>query len=278
MSQTPNVYPGSPGPCLPDSPSLYGGGLLSHHLPAELMRLQALEAFADPVTHRTLEATGLQPGWRCLELGAGAGSIASWISERTAPGETVATDLDTSFLSAREEWRLTVERHDVMKDDFPPGSFDLVHARALLEHLHDREEAVARIRSWVRPQGWVCLEAVSVEMASLEPRHALRRCMAALGTLSSRRMGAAARWALELPHLMAQAGLTVAEVSCSPGTVGGSGNANTLVGLSLGQLAPALESEGLVTAEDISEAMGLLTSQEFYDVGLVLVSVRSRRR
>ena len=43
----------------------------------ERERLRNLEAWLDPITARHLEATGVAVGWRCLEVGAGGGSIAA---------------------------------------------------------------------------------------------------------------------------------------------------------------------------------------------------------
>ena len=41
----------------------------------ELERLRMIELVFDPASRRRLLATGLQSGWRCLEVGPGAGSI-----------------------------------------------------------------------------------------------------------------------------------------------------------------------------------------------------------
>ena len=48
---------------------------------AELARLRMLEALNDEASLRRLDAIGIESGWRCLEIGAGAGS-----SPTTAPG------------------------------------------------------------------------------------------------------------------------------------------------------------------------------------------------
>ena len=45
----------------------------------ELARLRVLERVYDPYSHHALGFAAIQPGWRCLELGAGAGSIAWWL-------------------------------------------------------------------------------------------------------------------------------------------------------------------------------------------------------
>jgi hypothetical protein len=49
-------------------------------------RFTSLQALFDPVTFRNLEAAGIQPGWRCLEAGAGgdhAGSTTFWTTRRS---------------------------------------------------------------------------------------------------------------------------------------------------------------------------------------------------
>jgi tRNA A58 N-methylase Trm61 len=48
-----------------------------------------------------LESLGVADGWRCLEVGAGGGSIAEWLCRRVGrKGAVLATDLDTRFLYA----------------------------------------------------------------------------------------------------------------------------------------------------------------------------------
>jgi hypothetical protein len=66
---------------------------------AEDDRLGLLEDIFDPLSCRRREL--VQPGWRCLEVGAGRGSMAVWLAERVGPcGQVVATDspLDRFFL------------------------------------------------------------------------------------------------------------------------------------------------------------------------------------
>ena len=79
-------------------------------------RLAALADALDGGTVRQLEAIGVGRGWRCLEVGAGDGSIAAWLSERVgADGAVVATDLDTTVLRERSGPNLEVRQHDVLE-------------------------------------------------------------------------------------------------------------------------------------------------------------------
>src|SRR5437899_2000281 len=104
-------------------------------------RLRLAEAVFDPVTTSRLTFLGVGPGWRCLEVGAGAGSIAVWLARRVAPsGQVTASDIDTRFLDRLEpQPGLEVLRHDITGVGLPPATFDLVHARLVLQHLRKRE-------------------------------------------------------------------------------------------------------------------------------------------
>lgn len=131
-----------------------------HQWKQERDRLARLESGMDPGTIRHLESLGVESGWRCLEIGAGGGSIAEWLCACVGPsGQVVATDLQTKFLEAIEAPNLKVRRHDITKDDLEQDAFDLVHARAVLEHLPARDEVLKRMIAALRPGGWLLLEA-----------------------------------------------------------------------------------------------------------------------
>src|SRR5437867_4191850 len=84
---------------------------------AERTRLRGLEAWTDPLTIRQLEAVGVELGWRCADVGAGAGSIARWLSERVGPtGSVVATDRDPRLLTDLPA-NVEIVEHDIAKHD-----------------------------------------------------------------------------------------------------------------------------------------------------------------
>jgi len=125
----------------------------------ELNRLRLLEKIFDPTTIRHLEMTGISEGWHCLEVGAGAGSVAQWLSTRVGPrGKVVATDMDTRFLSHLSVPNLEIRRHDIIKDDLETGRYDLVHCRNLLMHLPEPEKGLKRMANALRPGGWLLIE------------------------------------------------------------------------------------------------------------------------
>ena len=156
-------------------------------------RLRALEALCDGATTRRLEALGVGPGWRCLEVAAGRGSIARWLAERAGPsGRVVATDLNTRFLGGSDlPDNIEVRKHDILADGFEPRAYDLVHARALLVHMPDPERTVARLAAAVRPGGWLLLEEADFSMFRASDAHypgaeqfdrSVRRVLDAIGS------------------------------------------------------------------------------------------------
>src|SRR2546421_9600 len=129
--------------------------LFSHEEKKERERLAAIEAMGDPFTIECLEKIGVGEGWRCLEIGAGGGSIAEWLCGRVGPsGKVVATDLQTKLLEAIETSNLEVRKHDITKGDLEQETFDLVSARKVLEHLPQPTQALSRFAAAVRPGGW----------------------------------------------------------------------------------------------------------------------------
>lgn len=131
-------------------------------------RLQGLEQLLDAGTIRHLEALGIGEGWRCLEVGAGGGSITDWLCRRVGPsGFVMATDLETRFLEALAAPNLEVRRHDIATDDLPERTFDLVVSRLVLEHVRDREHALRSMLTALRPGGWLLCEDTDASSVTL---------------------------------------------------------------------------------------------------------------
>src|SRR5215469_15900781 len=106
------------------------GYLFEHSWENERERLAAIEGGLDGSSIACLTAIGVAPGWRCLEVGAGAGSIARWLCKRvTSTGSVGATDLESSFPDQLKATNLEVRRHDITSDSLKDEAFDLVHAR-----------------------------------------------------------------------------------------------------------------------------------------------------
>lgn len=63
--------------------------ILDNAATAEYQRLDLMSKILDPWTKGYLRTLGLGPGWRCLELGSGNGSVAEWLCAEVGPAGTV---------------------------------------------------------------------------------------------------------------------------------------------------------------------------------------------
>jgi SAM-dependent methyltransferase len=139
----------------------------------ERERLSLLTRIADPITTRRLTDRGVGPGWRCLEVGAGDGSVARWLADRVGPGgRVVATDLQPRFLGGEQPSHLEVRRHDILADELETAHYDLVHCRCVLQHLADPARGLRRMVDALRPGGWLLVEEIDVGSArATDPGH-----------------------------------------------------------------------------------------------------------
>jgi SAM-dependent methyltransferase len=138
-------------------------------------RFHALAAVYDAMTIGHFDLLGVGPGWRCLEVGAGGGSVVRHLAERVGPtGRVLATDIEPRFLEPLADLaNVDVCRHDVVVDPLPEATFDLVHARMVLVHVPERLRAIHRLVESLRPGGWLLIEdgdGVLSGQSCLDPR------------------------------------------------------------------------------------------------------------
>ncbi len=139
----------------------------------ERLRHRYLSEIADAEAARLFDAVGVGAGWRCVDIGAGAGSLAKMLSARVgASGSVLATDLDLSLISEylpELPDNVTVERHDLLSDSLPERHFDLVHARAVLQHLPEPAQGLSKMVEAARPGGWVVAQDADWSLFDRQP-------------------------------------------------------------------------------------------------------------
>jgi SAM-dependent methyltransferase len=169
----------------------------------EAARLGKLQGLHDEATQRRLRALGLGPGWHCLELGAGAGSVATWMADQVGPSGTVtAVDRDTAQLQRLgERDNVSVLRDDLTTMAFPDATFDVIHSRSVLMHVDAADAVVAKLVPALRPGGVVLFEEADGAPATtaLDPPDPFVTVMVPL----ARRW----TWARHLPDLLRELGL-----------------------------------------------------------------------
>lgn len=140
-------------------------------------RLDILESLNDPASVAWLTQLGISEGWRCLDVGAGGGSVARWMAEQVGTnGTVVAADLDTRFLRALDQPNVDIREMDILEDGLEVNHYDLVHTRFLLMHLPAPERALANMVSAIKPGGWLLIEDGDYStVVAGDPNHALSR-------------------------------------------------------------------------------------------------------
>ena len=238
------------------------GYAYDHAWTMERVRLAGLEVALDPGTREHLARLGAGPGKRCLEVGAGGGSVAFWLTERVAPGGTVvATDLETDYLDSEAAARpgLEVLRHDITADELPTG-FDVVHARWLVEWLPDKRLALRRMVSALRPGGVLLIEEPDfVTMYGAAEPPALRRVViAAMAHLEITCPVELEYGRRALGDLVAVGLAEVQAEGRCPIARGGSPLTADFLRLTIEKLREPVLADGAVTREEFAQAVAAL--------------------
>ncbi|MFF4601726.1 class I SAM-dependent methyltransferase [Streptomyces sp. NPDC001339] len=258
----------------PAATTPYSNGMLSNDAPHERDRLESIQRNVDAFTTGILDGLPIDASWNCLELGAGAGSIAHWLAGRCPDGRVVAVDIDTRHLDTGRAANLEIQEADITREDYAPGNFDLVHARYLFCHLQERDDMIARAARWLSPGGWLVVEEPYHLPADTSPFPLVQRILDAYQHLY-REHGADMTWARGLPALLARNALTDVAFAGNLGCMGGLGKDRWLPLLT--QAAPALLADGLITEADLNEFATLLKDPAFIDIPQVTISAWGRR-
>ncbi len=107
----------------------------------------------------------LRPGMSVLDVGCGPGTITAGLAERVGPGRVVAADAAETVLDEARANTAGLDNvefavADVHALDFPDGTFDVVHAHQVLQHVADPVGALREMRRVTRPGGIVAARDV----------------------------------------------------------------------------------------------------------------------
>jgi SAM-dependent methyltransferase len=243
----------------------YASGALSKDTPEEFERLRLLEAWGDPDTQSVLNTIGLNSTWRCLELGAGAGSIARWLAGQCRDGTVIAVDSDTRYLDGQRADNLEWRTGDIRSLEFPPGSFDLIHSRCTFCHLSERESVIAEAVRWLAPGGWLVIGDPLCLPAAVSIHEPIRRFFSALEA-AWRAQGTDMTWAQTLPSQLARAGLRDVAVLTRPNCLGEQGPYGQLSIANIRQEGAYLVDRQLLTQRDVDAVLSLCEDPDFMDI------------
>lgn len=166
-------------------------------------------------------------------------------------GFVVATDLETRFLAAIESPNLEVREHNIVMDPLEHGAFDLVHSRAVLDHLPERDQVLRRLIDTLKPGGWLVLvgaDLTAVRAVGLPSEEAHSAGLSDVVT-----EGAVVEWNSE--HPLAQ-----------------------LYTLTFQRLKARALDEGAITANDHERLVRMMTEPDFVALSHTIFAARGRVR
>lgn len=162
------------------------------------------------------------------------------------------------------------------REDFTPGSFDLIHARSVLANLPERDTVLARMANWLAPGGWLVIEDPAGFPVGSSPYPAYRRLMRAFEEAMRLSHGADLRWPRLLPARLAKAGLECIGMRMFPQYVGDGGPGEDIWRLALAQARPFILDGRLLTAEEFAEGIASFDDPAFVDLSIAMISAWGR--
>src|SRR5690349_15734224 len=134
---------------------------------------RCLAELLDAVSRARL-APFVKAGARCLEVGAGGGSVARWLASQVGErGHVTALDLKPNHIPTGPS--ITVLAHDLNGDErLPTGPYDLIHARLVLSYLPKRREILRKLVDRLAPDGVIVVgdwSAIMPDPIVIAPSH-----------------------------------------------------------------------------------------------------------
>jgi ubiquinone/menaquinone biosynthesis C-methylase UbiE len=248
----------------------------------EFERLQAIEQVFDPASQKRLQSTGIAENWRCLEVGAGAGSMTRWLAAAVGEnGKVVAVDLDTRFVANINQLNVEVLEADVRHLLLENNSFDLIHARYILIHVPDFQVALTRMLKLLKPGGWIVLEepdfsaarAIVGEASACQSMNRVNQAI--LQMFANRGMDYAL--GVKLPAILQGLGLQQLSVENDAPLANGDSGIATVMKMSTLQLAEKYIATGRATHEDIEKYCLFAEDQNAWAIYYATVGVIAQK-
>ena len=246
----------------------------------ERRRLDALADLLDPFTFHQLKQIGIEPGWRCLEIGAGTGSVSQWIAKQLGgEGEVLCTDLQTDFITEIDHPLIRVEMRDITQPQPDLEPFDLVVVRAVHHHIPDRDAAARNLVSTVRPGGHILYVEPDIHPVFCDDHPAWKRLWQAFFQWGERR-DIDYYTGRRVPAQLAAIGMDIVSVRGETVLFNGSEASNAardLYRMTFDVVLQPMLDQGFLSKPDAEDAYALLDNPEAWLMSLCFFATHARK-
>ncbi len=253
---------------------------ITNYNETERRRLEALAALLDPFTFQNLKQIGIRPAWRCLEIGAGLGTVSLWMAEQLgAQGDVVCTDLQTDFIADIEHPLIRVEMRDITQPQPELEQFDLAVVRAVHHHIPDRDAAARNLVGTVRPGGHILYVEPDLHSVFCDDHPAWRRLWQAFFQWGERR-DIDYYTGRRVPAQLAAIGMDILSVRGETILFNGSEASKAARDLYRGTfdaVVPPLLDQGFLSKSDSEDAYALLDNPQVWLMGLCFFATHARK-
>jgi SAM-dependent methyltransferase len=228
--------------------------------PSEQARLAGLNRMTNAAFIRFLDVAA---GAHVLEAGSGLGLLAAEVASAAAEVHVVGVEISAAQIAAAPAHkRVTFRQGDAQSLEFPDGSFDLVYARYLLEHVADPGRVVREMRRVTRPGGRVAVCENDVSLMRFDPPCATFEHAWEIFTRFQSTLGGDGLIGRRLYRLFREAGFTDIELSVQPevhwhGSPGYAAWVQNIIG-NLESARNGMLAAGVITRGDLNAAVAEL--------------------
>ncbi|WP_019217675.1 class I SAM-dependent methyltransferase [Legionella tunisiensis] len=249
----------------------------------EFERLQLIENIYNQTSFSLLTQAGINVGWKCLEIGAGAGGVAKWMAQKvTKKGAVVAVDINPIYL--QNDDNITTIQADVCQDNtLPNEEYDCVFSRFVLEHLANSQVAINNMVKRVKNNGYILLETLDLSKFSPDPNSCSQDEYVAVCNLfkahEQLRVNRGDNLIIgrSLASSLQQYGLKIISVNVDYPLVNGGSPVANLMAKSFSQIQSLLLDTQLTTKHDIEIYQRLALDQKFWCFYQAVVSVLAQK-
>ncbi len=198
-------------------------------------------------------------GWRVLDLCCGTGGITDVLSDWVGiDGSVIGADLDAAKLDHARRWAEQIGLTNVefvqanaFDSDFPPRSFDLVHARFALSVIQNGLGVLDHMLTLVKPNGIICVEEVNAASMECDPPSKDWDCAVQLCRDTFSSVGANIHLGSSLRRIFLHKGLTNVEVKLCTHAQTSTDPMTMHVPLTLAAMRDVIVSRGLMNGEEL---------------------------